>query len=50
MCGEKVALYICEEWAGIVQSDVARDVDHYSSALHDGILISEKWGLAILTE
>jgi len=32
VCGEKDALYICEEWAGIVKSDVVRDVDHFSSA------------------
>ena len=50
VCGEKVALYICEEWAGIVISDVARDVDHYSSARHHTTLISESWELAILTE
>jgi len=31
VCGEKVALYICEEWAGMVKSDVVRDVDHYLS-------------------
>jgi hypothetical protein len=37
VCGEKVALYICEEWAGIVRSDVVRDVDHYfvSSSCYD---------------